>query len=117
VGYTSGSRDARSLAWTNNLGLNTTAEQKCEHAYKLSALFAHLWSEAKKVMPKVILDDFEKAIIELDGLRMDGGVRNESNKEVTKVLRYTIVVDNEERSFETSVLAPPGALMGINYGR
>ena len=117
MGYTSGSRDARSLAWTNNLSPNTTAEQKREHAYKLSALFAHLWSEAKKVMPKVILDDFEEAIIELDGLRMDGGVRSEKDEKNVKVLRYTIIVEDEERSFETSALAPPGALMGVNYGR
>ncbi|PVH75454.1 hypothetical protein DL98DRAFT_382842, partial [Cadophora sp. DSE1049] len=81
--------------------------------YKMSALFAQIWSHAKKVMSQDILDDFENATIELDGLRMDGGVRGQGDG----ILRYTMVVDGEERSFETSDLSPPAALMGINYGR
>ncbi|KAH7312867.1 hypothetical protein BKA65DRAFT_484063 [Rhexocercosporidium sp. MPI-PUGE-AT-0058] len=50
----------------------------------MSALFAHIWERAKEALPQAVIEDFEKAILELDGLRMDGGVRGQGDG----ILRY-----------------------------
>ncbi|KAL2060882.1 hypothetical protein VTL71DRAFT_8934 [Oculimacula yallundae] len=111
VGYTSGARSARSLAWGNNLARSTSDEDRRHHAYKMSSVFAHVWKLAKKVLPQAVSDDFEEAILELGGLRMDGGVRGQAKG----TLKYTIVVEGEERPFEASDLAPPAGMCGFSY--
>ncbi len=110
VGYTSGSRHQRSLAWVNNLG---DYADKLSHQYKVSCAFAHVWGQSRKHLPKEVSDDFDQASRDLDGLVMDGGVRLRGGGK----LRYEMEIFGKKHKFETSDLAPAAGVCAINYCR
>ena len=106
VGYTAGSRRAPQIVWAMNL---RDGVDRASHAYKISCVFAHIWSEARKTLPDFVIDDFEKVCDDLDGLKMDAGTLGKGQD----ILRYEI----EGVEYETSSFAPPGCFCARNYMR
>jgi hypothetical protein len=111
VGFTSGSRSSRALDWVNNI-VNVEPEEKKERAYRMSCVFANIWGYAINVMPQEVVDDYDSAGERL-GIRMDG--YSKEKDDVSS--KYTMTIDDQVQSFNTSKLAPASGSCARNYYR
>ncbi|CZR52553.1 uncharacterized protein PAC_02430 [Phialocephala subalpina] len=107
VGYTSGSRDTRTLQWAASLrpGVDMNSQ-----VYKISCAYAYIYCELEQYLPKEVLEDFQNAQPKLDGLAVDAGARDASSN-----LKYSMNIHGEEVALEIHKLAPPAGQCTLNY--
>lgn len=63
VGYTAGQRGSEQIGWAKNLLRTIDATRAEEAAYKISSLFARVWPQLRYLLPDVIQEDLEAAIL------------------------------------------------------
>lgn len=67
---------------------------------------AHIWNTVEPILPTEVRADYETVRLELGGLSMDGGTRNED-----EILSYTI----NGKEFATINKAPAAGVVALNY--
>lgn len=109
IGYSSGNRKSRELDWAKNLSKGADTD---EHRHKMSCVMGFLWSKVREVLPKDVIEDYER-ICEQIGLFLDGGVFGKSEE----LLKFKVDVDGGEQVFEIKDKAPPSGVCAMNYCR